>query len=1226
MTPELLAPYVPRLLRGLKDPKPGAWQGEGTLVFADVSGFTRLTEKLAHQGRRGSEEMVTTISEVFTALLRATTDGGDVLKFGGDALLLFYQGDDHAQRACHAALTMQRELRRVGGIDTSRGRVRLRMSIGVHSGRFHLLLCGGGHLELHVLGADATTTTALEAAADPGEVLTSPATAALLDGVRVTAGPGDALRVRSVPSLPPVPVPDLAAGPDVARFVPPVLRAHLAHAEHDSEHRRATVAFVAFAGVDELLARGRTEQAFDRVQTLTDGIMDALATYEVLLTATDIGSDGGKFMLTAGAPRTTGDEEARMLRVARRAVEIDCGLPVRVGVNAGNVFVGAVGAPHRRTYSTMGDATNTAARVMGRAEPGTVLATRTVTAEVAGRFAVTPRPRFFVKGKSQAVDSGIVGPAVVPAAGTVSDAPLVGRDQELATLSAGLADARSGAGRVVELIGGEGTGKSRLVAEVKARAGEVQWWSLVCDPYEQATPYAAARRLLRQALDLSSDADPATVAARLEAAVIDHAPSLRPWFPLLADVAGLEVTATDATAELATVFRTERTVQATADLLAVVAGDTTVLAIEDATAMDDASAEVLAEVLRRVPELGWLAVVTRVDRPEGLHAGRGYEAGELRLGALPTPAIARLAARLAEHHPVPAHLLDDLVERAGGNPMVLEALVVAQATAGADTQLPRSVEAIYATRIDALAAADRRVLRYLSVLGDRFEAAVADEVLDRMGLADDAVWQRLEDFFVHDGDTVGFRAALIRQVAYEGLSFRRRQQLHGLAAAALSGRGGDRAPVALHHVRAGHWDRAWRHATAAGDDAERRGAHVEAGRLFDLALTAAPHLPDLPSEVVFDVALTAGAAWRQAGLHDQALAAYTQAGAVAPDDCGRIEVTLCRAAVHEQAGRYTQALQAYGRALSAAEELVDSPARHLLVARSHTGYAAARLGQGQTGEAIKHGTAAVTALRDSGEITDADDHTNDGAADHGAADHTGLLAHAYHLLDRAHTAAGDPDTAARYRDLALPLFAAQGDLVAQGTVLFDLGADAQRRGQQEVALWLYERSREARTRAGDVVGSAAAVNAIGEVLAHLGRQEDAAERFTEALRTWRGARSLPGVALALGNLGALDLAAGDADSAVARLTESRRLAQEAGAEPVAAQVTLSLAEALVPLGRVVEAWEAATAVLAFDEGVDETGRARAHLVRAEALAATGGDARAAEERSAATDLQPPIGA
>ncbi|HET8674068.1 MAG TPA: adenylate/guanylate cyclase domain-containing protein, partial [Thermoleophilaceae bacterium] len=136
-------PYVPRvLLRQLaENPSARVQQVEGTLVFADVSGFTRLSERLARKGREGAEQLSDTISDCFSALLEVAYDnGGSLIKFGGDAVLLLFEGDGHALRGCHSAAGMRRLLRSVGRIRLDGGGVRLSMSVGVHSGLFHLFL------------------------------------------------------------------------------------------------------------------------------------------------------------------------------------------------------------------------------------------------------------------------------------------------------------------------------------------------------------------------------------------------------------------------------------------------------------------------------------------------------------------------------------------------------------------------------------------------------------------------------------------------------------------------------------------------------------------------------------------------------------------------------------------------------------------------------------------------------------------------------------------------------------------------------------------------------------------------------------------------------------------------------------------------------------------------------------------------------------------------------
>ena len=145
-----LLPYLPRLLvQWLADePDTTSRELEGTVVFVDISGFTKLSERLAKSGRMGAEELAEAIGSCFARLLAvAYGNGGGLLKFGGDALLLLFTGTDHALKGARAAVGMRRALREIGKLETSGGRVQLRMSVGLHSGVFHLFLVGGSHRE-----------------------------------------------------------------------------------------------------------------------------------------------------------------------------------------------------------------------------------------------------------------------------------------------------------------------------------------------------------------------------------------------------------------------------------------------------------------------------------------------------------------------------------------------------------------------------------------------------------------------------------------------------------------------------------------------------------------------------------------------------------------------------------------------------------------------------------------------------------------------------------------------------------------------------------------------------------------------------------------------------------------------------------------------------------------------------------------------------------------------
>src|SRR5262245_2223902 len=101
----------------------GSWQVvEGTLCFVDISGFTNLSERLARRGRIGAEELTEVLNRVFGAMLELAYErGGSLLKFGGDALLLFFTGDDRVAPGCSAAVALRASLRQAARLPTSVG-------------------------------------------------------------------------------------------------------------------------------------------------------------------------------------------------------------------------------------------------------------------------------------------------------------------------------------------------------------------------------------------------------------------------------------------------------------------------------------------------------------------------------------------------------------------------------------------------------------------------------------------------------------------------------------------------------------------------------------------------------------------------------------------------------------------------------------------------------------------------------------------------------------------------------------------------------------------------------------------------------------------------------------------------------------------------------------------------------------------------------------------------
>jgi class 3 adenylate cyclase len=226
-----LVSFVPRLtIEWLRDHPDELWREvDGTVAFIDISGFTAMSEKLSSQGRAGAEEVTEVMNATFAALLAvAYGQGGGLLKFGGDALLLLYEGEDHAARAARAAFEMRRTLRAIGRPRTSAGAVQLKMHAGLHSGRFQFFLLGDAHRELLIAGPAASETVEMESTSEAGEILISSATAASLSEESLAEEKGSGRLLRAAPdvfgAVEPLPSVD---GVPVELAIPAPLRAQL---------------------------------------------------------------------------------------------------------------------------------------------------------------------------------------------------------------------------------------------------------------------------------------------------------------------------------------------------------------------------------------------------------------------------------------------------------------------------------------------------------------------------------------------------------------------------------------------------------------------------------------------------------------------------------------------------------------------------------------------------------------------------------------------------------------------------------------------------------------------------------------------------------------------------------------------------------------------------------------------------------------------------------------
>lgn len=1149
---ERLRPYVAGLAIAWAQAMPDARHRsiEGSLAFVDISGFTTLTERLAAKGKIGAEEMSDVLNEKFAQLLEVAYSYGALLvKWGGDAVLLLFEGPDHAALASRAAHEMQRTMRRIGRLQTSVGAVQLRMSVGINSGAFDFFLVGDRHLELLVAGPDATTTAVMEGIAEAGEVLISRETARQLPARCLGAAKETGVLLRSGPPVDPRvrywPRTDEAIGP--GRFLDPAIRDHLLVEVGDSEHRQVAVGFVEVSGVDHLLEQQGPGAVAGALHDVIRVVQQACEHHRVTFWETDISKDGFKILLIAGAPKSSGHDEVAMLRAARAILDGYTGpVRLRIGVNTGRVFNGAFGPEFRRTWSVKGDAVNLAARVMAKAETGQLLATEGLLRRVASHVDADLLPPFTVKGKKHPVHAAVVqrvsSDRVVDTAGATA---FVGRRAEMDLLLSAARDVVQGRGRSFVVTGEAGVGKSRLVDHAVKRVGEpMAVLRGFGDDYESTTPYYAVRRLLRAAIGHSVDAPDAAVSDELHRLVNAKCPSLEPWLPLLAVPFDVDLPDTTETAALQDEFRRPRTMTVVVEFLSAVLTGPTVLLVDDMQVADDLSIELLGKLAAHAAGRPWLVALVGREAPAAVTAVESttpivlppLSADDAHALVLDTPGGALLAP----------HVIRTIVDRAEGNPLFLHELTVAVSAADGD-ELPSTLEDLFAAQVDDLAPAARKLLRSVSILGSRFDESLASELLDEPATLEQ--WTALDRFLARHADgSRRFRTRLAQAAAYEGLPFRRRVELHARVASALEKRVStdeDHAEaLSLHCLAAKRYPDAWRYSLVAGERAKRVYANNEALTFYGRARSAAQRVPDLVDAEVARVVETIGDLHARLADLESARRAYGDARRLVPanDSATRGRLSLGIALTCARAGSMTAAL----RWLSTA----DRTAQGELHARVLVERALIRHRQGRHREAAALAAAAQ--------------------AEAEAAGSDWVLGRALSVADMTEVAATGRGDEQRVRR-ALSLFERVGDLTFQAHMWIHLGIQAYYRGDWNAAADHYARARELHLRVGDDWNAAIPAANVAEILIDQGRYAEAEPIAGEALRVWRVSGTPWDVGFGAALLGRLCMRTGRFGEAGTYLSESVKAFSSSNEHLELLGAELSSAEMLVLEGAALEA-------------------------------------------------------
>jgi predicted ATPase/class 3 adenylate cyclase len=678
-------------------------------------------------------------------------------------------------------------------------------------------------------------------------------------------------------------------------YTPPRLAERIlsSRAGLEGERKHVTILFADVKDSMELVASRDPEEARRLLDPVLELMMEAVHRYEGIVN--QVMGDG--VMAIFGAPLAYEDHAVRACYAAlamrdaiRRYSEqlsVSRGLEVlvRIGINSGEVVVRAIDSDLRMEYSAIGQATHLAARMEQLAAPGTICLMGETFRLAEGFVQTRSLGRVAVKGVGEPVEIFELVAAGLArtswqARVTRGLTPFVGRESELRALRQAATWADAGHGQLLAIVGEPGVGKSRLAWEF-ARTQREQGWLVVeaaAMSSGRTTAFRPLTDLLRTYFEVDERSHPEdvrdTVTQRLQA--VD--PGLLSALPAFLDLMRVPFGDADwSAAEPAQ--RRERMLEAVRRLvLQECRGRPVLLVFEDLHWVDSPTQDALDQLVEVLPAARALVLITY--RPEYRHPWSARDCfAELHLDSLPRESAEAMLEALLGGDDSLARLKRLLVDRTDGSPFFLEecvrTLVASGALAGrpgayslttelASIEMPMTVQAVLAARIDRLPPADKRLLQTAAVIGRHVSLEMLRAVteLPEAELTDGLARLQAAAFLVETTmfpeSAYVFPHSLILEVAYRGVLLERRRAVHGRLVDAMEHLFGDRCSehvelLGHHAARGERWAAAVTYLREAGVRAAARSEYPEAIAFLKESLAAAERLPSDADRTIHEI-------------------------------------------------------------------------------------------------------------------------------------------------------------------------------------------------------------------------------------------------------------------------------------------------------------------------------------------------------------------------------------
>lgn len=820
---EALRSYVPWLVARHFIDRPGRLNEpiieyfDATILFADISGFSKLARHLSsEENLAGPERLTSMLNRYFGALIDIIWEnGGDVVKFAGDGLYAVWPAVDSsqdlatlAQSALQAALRTQRQLH---NYEIEPG-YHLSLRIGLSAGNVGAATVGGvlKRWEFLLAGSPLARVNMASEIAERGEVVVDHEVRQLLPDIvdaHSTSEPNYWLVKSLQATIVPHPIPPLNLAEEavvgLGGFIAGAITSRLNANQIDwlAENRRVSVMFVNIRGLTQNQA-----DVVDKMQSIMRAMQLTLYRHEGSVRQFIIDDKGTVFIAAFGVPPLTHEDDP--IRCIHAAVALkqqlnELGYTSSIGIATGNAFCGPVGNSLRREYAMVGDVVVLSARLMGQASDDQILTDSATATAARTHVRLREAPARRLKGYDEPIS------VFVPQEQTLLEAskrPIIGRAHIVQKLTQSLDALEKGQGHALIIEGGAGVGKTRFVRELKSYSLARRVRAMVgrADFVDRTTPYHAWRDVLSAMFEVNDFAKTRsrslTIMAKL---AVD--PELSQLAPLLNTVLPLDIQETETTQGMSSETRAENTRYLLLKLLELdMSKKPTVIVIEDAHWMDSASWALALAAVRSIDNLLLVVVMRPMDviPAELIELSTIADTKRIQMVPLSLEETAELIGQTLGAVTVEDRVSRLVHEKSNGNPLFIEQLVFAlndagyiaaddgechlkQGISGLDTlEVPDTLTDVITSRVDRLPPQLQLTLKVASVIGENFMKRTLIEIYP-LEQYRDAIQGYLDELAklelitkVSDEPAYAFQQSITRDVAYNLMLFSQRKELH----------------------------------------------------------------------------------------------------------------------------------------------------------------------------------------------------------------------------------------------------------------------------------------------------------------------------------------------------------------------------------------------------------------------------------------------------------------